>query len=211
MSISSNDSFLIENEMLISFYVQKLKDEVSEFNSAFFNLKELSNAENNKDVVWDSIERAANAVWRITQIIWPGKRIKASKEQQNLTIARGQELQRLFALTLGDRKNVNDFRNRLTHFDEDFDDWYLDSIQDDNIEERRIVWRGIGYSCHPLHTRHNCIVQEYDVDWGILSAFGKRYDLRAYKRLVETIEERVVKVDEYIDKTVPNRMRIKIV
>ena len=197
--------------MLISFYLQKLKDYVDQFNSSYSTLESLKEDQLDRDLIWSAIEQAADAVWRITQTIWPVPRRKAPKEQRELTASRGRELQRLFALTLGDRKKVNDFRNRLMHYDEDFDDWYLKSSKSEDVDSRRIVWRQINDAMSPVHSSSNCIVQEYDIGWGVLSAFGKQYSIRAFKTLINTIEERLPKVEKYIDNIAPERMRVSIV
>jgi len=206
-----DEEFIKEHELAFSFHLQKIRDSIEEFNMAYHTLREVDmepSSDEFVNLIWDNVNRAATAVWQIAQTLNPTIKGKSSTPENQFKLKRGKQLLELLNMDMSDKKIINDFRNRLTHFDEDFDEWYFNSKTRKPKAQRRIVWRGTSDGKSPVHNDENAVVQWYDYKWGVFHSFGKQYDLRAYNRGVELVSKCVSVADEKLAKLCPNRMEI---
>ena len=204
---------IIENEMLLSFFLQKIKNCISEFQFHYSALEAYSKQEHvaeNRNEIWDSISEICNSTAQVSRIFDSGSRTKGTPDQKDFTKNRGELLTVLAGLSKDDfteLKALRELRNRVVHFDEDVDDWFLAS---NKSVDRTMVWRDINDSTKLNHDGSTCLIQSYNCKTGILYNLGIEYSFHELHRKMGKIAKGAHQADVKLSKLCPNRSNMTI-
>lgn len=209
--------YVKENEMLMKFYLYKIQDCMDDFACCYEALRIMSQSKEediSKNDLWDSLTLLCRSSAQLARIFDPQPRkdkdeLNAVRIREKIEFSkkRGQNLLALFELELAKNEfdKLRKPRNRLTHFDEDIDNWFFDSK---NSSSRQITWRTFD-EIH--HGNKQCVMQKYDHTNGLLENFGEKYSINELIKIIKSIGERLKAVEKKLSNICPSGTSVTII
>ena len=197
MSSENNDVFtekgleyLRLNEFAVRYHLIQIENHIKEFQSTYVDLHKLSKVGEDQIPdgidVWDLVSRCAEALTGIANVLAPQIRGSKKSNLYKFTQFRAEAVSGLLGVNLDDRKSLVDLRNRFHHEDEDFDQWYFNSmskgIAPSKVTRRKLMW---GES--PLCLDDEAVASGYDLSSGFVHFFNKRFNLHDFMVWVEEL------------------------
>lgn len=187
--------FIKINEFALRYYLSRLGDYSDDFSESYRFLRDVSAAGKvepiNSSDIWDDVIDCADNLAKIANILLPSRKGKKDDLRVIFTKKRAEALQGLLQLSVNDRNDLVDFRNRVQHEDEDFDDWYYQNMTKAPGQSATIVTRLVTWDESPFTTKIYGCASAYDAKVGHVHFYDKHYSLHEAMRVVEFIRAKV--------------------
>ena len=187
--------FIKMNEFAIRYHLIRLSNHIHEFTENYEFLKSIGLGSEIKmplsHEIWDVVIECAEALSGIANILSPSRRGKKGDLCVQLTKKRSEAIQGLMLLKITDRTDLVDFRNRIHHEDEDFDDWYFRKMTKAPAHSPEVVRRYITWGFSPVTSDATAFASAYDAKSGYVHFYDNHYNLHEAKKWVDAINDNI--------------------
>jgi len=191
--------FIKMNEFAVRYHLVQIENHIEEFHSTYDDLHRLSKVGEDEIPdgvdVWDLVSRCAEALTGIANVLAPQIRGSKESELHKFTKFRAETVSGLLGVNLDHRKLLVDLRNRFHHEDEDFDQWYFNSMAK-GIAPSKITRRKLMWDESPLCLDDDAVASGYDLSSGFVHFFEKRFNLHKFMSWVKELKSLVAHAHE---------------
>ena len=191
--------FIQMNEFAVRYHLVQVENHIEEFHSTYNDLHRLSKLGEDQIPegvdVWDLVSRCAEALTGIANVLDPQVRGSKESELYKFTKFRAEAVSGLLGVHLDYRSSLVDLRNRFHHEDEDFDEWYFNSMAK-GIAPSKITRRKLMWDESPLCLDNEAVASGYDLSSGFVHFFDKRFSLHDFMSWVKELKGLVADAHE---------------
>ena len=204
--------FIKLNEFALRYHLHQLEKTTHDFDIHYQALEEYSRAKSkcdlNTDQVWDSLDRAMNDCFHTAQTLEPAIKRSRSKASQKFTELRGELLAYFLGLDAEGASELKEIRNRMIHFDEDFDDWYMKVAKEGFRDGLRLIQRALFWDEVELHVQEQGVLMGYDIKTGVFHTLGDAMDIHSLCIMMRTVRDNIPLAHSRLTKLAKNKTEL---
>ena len=201
---SNGLEFIKLNEFAVRFHLVSLDNNVRDFMEHYnylHGLSKLTEAElPDTEEVWDAVIVCAEAIAAIANILVPSPKTRKNKLLNKFTKLRAEALQGLLLISLGQRNELVNFRNRLHHEDEDFDEWFFNQMSKEKAKPTKLTRRKVFWGVSPININGEVFASAYDAKIGFVHFFDHHFSLHELMSIVTLINKNFSSAEDQLSK-----------
>ncbi len=207
-------NFIKNNEFALRYHLSQLDRATTDFDVHYDNLEIMSKAKSRSELdpnkLWDSLEGAMQEVFMLVQVLKPTVKRSRSERAKKFSKLRGEILSSLFDVNMEDASMLKEVRNRMVHFDEDFDDWYLQSADEGYRGDLELTQKKIFFDEVDLHASGQGVLLGYDVKGGVFHSLGKRFEIHSLCEIMRFFRNCLPKAHDQLTEIAESRTELTI-
>ena len=216
-SLADNEQisdYIEKNEFALRYHLSQLDRATNDFDVHYKNLEIMSKAQSrselNPNKVWDALEGAMHEVFMAIQVLKPAVKRTRPERAKKFSKLRGEILSSLLEVNMEDSFELKEIRNRMVHFDEDFDDWYLKSADKGFRGNLQLTQKVIFFEKVDLHAHEQGVLIGYDVKGGVFHSLGKKIEIHSVCKIMRFLRDCLPSAHDQLTKIAGSRTELKI-